>query len=106
MFPGPATRSSESFITHPIRAITGTQLAEAIAAEKLDEFGNLTQVPRQCLVRAVRASTGTGKFKQTTADTIDTDAEDETFLSSVVADRSEWSDGLESDAMEISNKEV
>ena len=92
--------------SRPIRAVTGTRLAEAIAAEKLDEFGNPTQVPRQRLVRAVQASTGTGKRKQTTADTIDTDAEDETFISSVVADGSESSDGSESDAMEISNEEV
>jgi hypothetical protein len=93
--------------SRPIRATAGTRLAQAIAAEKLDEYG--VSCRRFVLPRDAKAS---GKRKRPTTDesrgnAIDTDTEDKTFAISVSEGGcSDDSPDLDSDDIEIGNKEV
>ncbi|KAH9009949.1 hypothetical protein EDB85DRAFT_2298327 [Lactarius pseudohatsudake] len=87
----------------PVRTTTGsTRLAEAIAAEKLDEFGNPAQSSRPLgRTTGIRSPNrrASAKRKRTTVDsnaaTVDTDAEDETFIGPVTSGGSD--DGSDSD---------
>ena len=81
----------------------GTRLAAAIAAEKLDEFGNTTPAYRRHPTQPVKSRASASKRKRTLADDNDTtDTEDKTFAHSATEDGSDE----DSDAVEISNKEV
>ena len=67
----------------PIHATTGIRLAEAIAAEKLDEYGSFC-----CRFIPARDAKASAKRKRPTTtqpcgDAIDTDTKDETFAISV-----------------------
>jgi hypothetical protein len=97
----------------PTRATAGTRLAEAIAAEKLDEYGSSCR--RFIQPRDVRTSTK--RKRQTTINvppdnaigTIDSDAEDETFALSVSKDGCDADSPdseAESNGIEIGNEEV
>jgi hypothetical protein len=80
----------------------GTQLATALAAEKLNKFGNPIPASHWHPMQPVKSRAST-KCKQTTTDDIDTtDTEDKTFAASATEDGSDE----DSDAMEISNREV
>jgi hypothetical protein len=91
---GHSTRSSA-------RVTTGTRLAAAIAAEKLDEFGDLVGPHRQHPVQP-RKSRATAKRKRTATDDAGTDADDNNFSASSSDDGSD-NDG---DIDIISNEEV
>ena len=89
--------------SRPIRSTAGARLADAIAAEKLDEYGSSCR--RFILPRSTKR-----KRPATTeshCDAINTDPEDETFAISVSEggsdDNSQDSDGNE---IEIGNDEV
>jgi hypothetical protein len=88
----------------------GTRLAAAIAAEKLDEFGNVVQPYRRRPVQP-RNSNAVAKRKRAPKDDLDevgTDADDDSFSDS--ESQATSSDGLGSDddtnVVEISNEEV
>ena len=93
--------------SRPTRATAGIWLAEAIAAEKLDEYSFSCR--RFVIPRDAKAS---AKRKQPTADesrddAVDTDTEDKTFAVTVSDGGSNGdSSDLESDDVEIRNKEV
>jgi hypothetical protein len=80
----------------------GTRLTAAIAAKKLDEFGNIT--PAYCyLMQPVKSRASANKCKQTlTGDNDITDTEGNEFATSATEDGSDE----DSDAVLISNKEV
>ena len=101
------TSSSCGQRSRPIRATAGIRLAEAIAAEKLDEFGSSCR--RFIPARDAKAS---AKCKRPTTtqpcgDAIDTDTEDETFAISV-SEGEHDGDSLDSgsDDIGIGNEEV
>jgi hypothetical protein len=97
----------------PIRATAGTRLAEAIAAEKLNEYGSLCR----CFILPRNAKTP-AKRKQPTTDEshgvsggdaiqVDTDTEDKTFAISVSEGGcDDDSPDSDSDGIEIKNEEV
>jgi hypothetical protein len=97
--------------SRPIRATAGAQLAEAIAAEKLDEYGSSCRrfiLPRDAKVSAKRKqpttdeSHGIGDAIQ-----VDTDMEDKTFVISVSdGGCDDDSPDSDSDGIEIGNEEV
>ena len=66
----------------------GTRLAAAIAAEKLDEFGNPTQPYRQHPIQT-HNSHATAKCKRLTTDDTSTDVEDDDFAASSTDDESD-----------------
>ncbi|KAF8804686.1 hypothetical protein BYT27DRAFT_7259161 [Phlegmacium glaucopus] len=72
--------------TCPMRTTQGTQLAAAIAAEKLDEFGNNAQPSR----RQPRKSQTVAKRKQIVTDSdAGTDADNNNFAASSTEDGSD-----------------
>ena len=78
------------------------RLATAIAAKKLDKFGNPVPASRRRPMQPVK-SRASAKHKWTTTDDIGTtNTEDNTFVASATEDRSDE----DSDAIEISNEEV
>jgi hypothetical protein len=85
--------------SRPVRATAGTRLAAALAAEKLDEFGNscrrLGGLAQSLKPRGL-------KRKRATMDDDDTDAEDQNFAASSTEDGSDD----HSEILEISNEEV
>lgn len=83
----------------PVRATAGTRLAAAIAAEKLDEFGNtIRSRPAQPL-----KPRGPAKRKRATMDDEDeTDADDQNFA----AASSTEDEADHSDVIDITNEEV
>lgn len=83
---------------------TGSRLAEAIAAEKLDEFGN----PIHSYHRRPTHSRATVKRKRATGniqEDIESDVDDQTYTSSI-EDGSDEDDDNISEVIEISNEEV
>ena len=97
VFPGQCSR--------PVRA-TGARLVAAIAAEKLDEFGNPTRSSRRHHAKPLKPR-ASNKRKQTAMDNVDTDVEDETFAVSVTdSDTDDSDDDSDSDGTGISNGEV
>lgn len=91
----------------PIRATAGARLAEAIATEKLDEYGVACRrfvLPRDAKASAKRKRPTTNEPR---GDAIDTDTEDKTFAISV-SEGGRDSDSLDSDSdvLEIGNEEV
>ncbi|KAH9160626.1 hypothetical protein EDB89DRAFT_871052 [Lactarius sanguifluus] len=107
--PTPSAASTPGDQRRPVRTTTGgTRLAEAIAAEKLDEFGNPVQSSRR-RTTGIRSPNhrASAKRKRTTADnatTVDTDTEDKTFIGPVTSGGSD--DGSDSDDVDIGNKEI
>ena len=96
---------------HPIHATTGTQYAEAITAEKVDEFGSSTYRFIQPRVAKMSAKckqwTATNTLPSDSCNVIDSDAEDLTFTTSVSEDGSESKSGdLNSDGIEIGNQKI
>jgi len=99
--------------SRPIRASAGTRLAEAIAAEKLDEYGSSCRrfiVPRDAKLSAKRKRPTTDESRGVGGGNViqvETDTEDKTFAISVSEggcdDESPDSD---SDGIEIGNEEV
>jgi hypothetical protein len=92
--------------SRPIRAAAGARLAEAIAAEKLNEDGTSCRrfIPRDAKASAKRKRPITDD-SELPGDAIDTDTEDVTYAISV----SEGDDDLpvsDEDAIEIGNQEV
>jgi hypothetical protein len=85
--------------SRPVRATAGTRLAAAIAAEKLDEFGNPIRV--QSSTRRLKPRDPV-KRKRAAMDVDETDADDKNFSASSIEDGSDGN----SDVMEISNEEV
>jgi hypothetical protein len=86
--------------SRPVRSTAGTRLADAIAAEKLDEYGSSCR--RFILPRSTKR-----KRPATTeshCDAIDTDPEDETFAISVSEGGSD--DDSDINEIEIGNDEV
>jgi hypothetical protein len=77
------------------------RLAAAIAAEKLDEFGDPVPAFHQSPTQPVK-SRASAKRKRTADDVDTTDTEDKTFAASATEDGSDE----DSDAMEVSNEEV
>ncbi len=77
----------------------GTRLAAAIAAEKLDEFGNPTQSSSQCPTQP----RGPLKHKQAMMDNNETNVDNTNFAA---ASSTEDGSDNNSDIMEISNEEV
>lgn len=95
---GHSTRSSA-------RVTTGSaRLAAAIAAEKLDEFGNLLQPHRRANAGQPCTSRAAPKRKRTITDDSGTDADDDNFTASSTDDASD-NDG-DTDIMDISNEEI
>jgi hypothetical protein len=92
--------------SRPVRVTTGTRLAEALAAEKLDEFGNPTQSSNSSCQRVIQPlkPRASAKRKRTTKDNANTDTEDRTFTASAAEDGSD--DDSDGDDIEISNEEV
>jgi hypothetical protein len=88
--------------TRPTRATQGTRLAAAIAAEKLDEFGNPIQPSRRRPAQPRKSQTD-AKRKRIVTDDAGTDADDNNFAASSTEDESDDGD---TDIMEISNEEV
>ena len=86
----------------PARANQGTRLAAALAAEKLDEFGNPVKPSRQHPVLPRKPRT-VEKRKQSFTDHADTDEDDGNFAASSTDDES---DGGDTDIVEIGNEEV
>jgi hypothetical protein len=83
---------------------TGSRLAEAIAAEKLDEFGN----PIQSYHRRPTHSRATVKYRRATRNTqedIESDVDDQTYTSPI-KDGSDEDDDNTSEVIEISNEAV
>lgn len=95
--------------SRPLRATAGTRLAEAIAAEKLDEYGLSCRrftLPQDAKVSAKRKRPTTNESRGR-GDTIDTDTEDKTFTASVSEGGSDDnSPDSDSDGIEIGNEEV
>jgi hypothetical protein len=99
--------------SRPIRTSAGSRLAEAIAAEKLDEYGSSTRrfiLPRDAKTSTKRKRLNTDKSRGVggnDAIEVDTDTEDKTFAIEVSEggcdDNSSDSD---SDGIEIGNEEV
>jgi hypothetical protein len=95
------------------RITAGTRLAAAIAAEKLDEFGNPIPLYFRRPLQT-RNSHTTAKRKQTAKsattdnDQADTDVDDGNFLSDASSGSAgdELDDDANADIMEISNEEV
>jgi len=87
--------------SRPVRATTGARLAAALAAEKLDEFGQPVQSFRRRVTQPLKPR-GITKRKRATVDDADTDVEDENFVASSTEDGSD----SDRDLMEISNEEV
>jgi len=93
--------------SRPIRTTAGTRLADALAAEKLDENGLSCRrfiQPRDAKASAKRKQPTTDKLH---GDAMDTDTEDKTFAISV--SEGECDDDLsdsDSDDIEIGNNEV
>ena len=85
----------------PLRSTAGSQLAAAIAAEKLDEFGNPIQ-PRR-LPGESRNSRIDAKRKRDDANDVDTDVDDDNFVSDSSASDGE-SERDNSDVQEVSNE--
>ena len=89
------------------RATAGTRLAEAIAAEKLDEYGLSCRrfvIPRDAKPSAKRKRPTT---EESRGDPIDTDMEDKTFAISVSEGGSDDDlPDLDSDDVKIGNEEV
>jgi hypothetical protein len=98
--------------SRPIRATAGARLAEAIAAEKLDEYGSSCRrfiIPRDAKVSAKRKRPVTDASCDIGGDAIqvDTDVEDKTFAISVSEGGcNDDSSDSESDGVEIGNEEV
>jgi hypothetical protein len=78
------------------------RLAAAIAAEKLDEFGNPVQPSRRRPTQPRKSQT-VAKRKRMVMDDAGTDADDDNFSASSTGDESDDGD---TDIMEISNEEV
>jgi hypothetical protein len=95
---GQSTRSST-------RTTTGARLAAAIAAEKLDEFGNPVQLYHQRPTEP-RNSRTVAKRKRMAIDDADTDPDDDNFAASSADDESGNDDRDNTDIVEISNEEV
>ena len=90
---------------HPTRTTAGTRLADAIAAEKLDEYGSSCRCiiqPRDARASAKRRRPAADESRGGEATQGDTDTEDKTFAISV----SEGSSGSDSDGLEVGNDEV
>jgi hypothetical protein len=94
--------------SRPVRSTAGTRLAEAIAAEKLDEFGSSCRrfiLPRDAKAPAKRKRPTTDASRSDVIQ-VDSDPEDQTFAVSVSEggnnDDSSDSDGED----EIANEEV
>jgi DNA-directed RNA polymerase specialized sigma24 family protein len=85
----------------PLRSTAGSRLAAAIAAEKLDEFGNPIQ-PRW-LPGESRNSRIDAKRKRDDANDVDTDVDDDNFVSDSSASDGE-SERDNSDVQEVSNE--
>jgi hypothetical protein len=85
----------------PVRATTGGRLAAALAAEKLDEYGNPIQSHRQRVTQPLKPR-AIAKHKRAIVDDAEMDVEDEDFVGSSMEDESD----NDTDVMEISNKEV
>jgi hypothetical protein len=79
----------------------GTRLAAAVAAEKLDEFGNPVQLSCRHRTQPLKPR-GTIKRKRATIDDDETDVGDKNFAASSTEDGSDDN----SDIMDISNEEV
>ncbi|KAF8219691.1 hypothetical protein L208DRAFT_1338569 [Tricholoma matsutake] len=95
---GHSTRSSA-------RVTTGSaQLAAAIAAEKLDEFGNLLQPHQRANAGQPCTSWAAPKCKRTVTDNPGTDADDDNFTTSSTDDALD-NDG-DTNIMDISNEEI
>ena len=88
---------------HPVRNTNGARLASAIAAEKLDEFGNTVQ-PRRPHGQSWNTRV---KHKWDAAKDVDTDLDDDNYVSSSSSDVGSL-DGDDSEVGEIqvSNEEV
>jgi len=87
----------------PLRSTAGARLAEAIAAEKLDEFGSSCRrfiTPRDPKTPAKRKRPPTDVL---CADTVDTDVDDGTFVIAVTEGES---DSSSNSGVEIGNEEV
>lgn len=89
--------------SRPHRTTAGTRLAEAIAAEKLDEFGKPTPSSRRLNPPLRAHPRPSAKRKRTAGDVtgpvvIDTDVEDKSFTSG--------SDGLSDDDSDIMDLEI
>ena len=78
------------------------RLAEAIAAEKLNKFGNPVQPSHRCPTQPRKSQT-VAKHKQMVINYAGTDADDDNFSASSTGDESDDGD---TDIMEISNEEV
>jgi len=99
--------------SRPIRTSAGTRLAEAIAAEKLDEYGSSTRrfvLPRDAKTSTKRKRLNTDKSHGvggSDAIEVDTDREDKTFAISVSEGGcDDNSSDSNSDGIEIGNEEV
>ena len=86
--------------TRPVRGTTGARMAAALAAEKLDEFGNPVQ-SRRHVAQPLRP--GAIAKRKRVVDDAETDVDDNNFIASSTSE-----DGSDdgSDVMEISNEEV
>ena len=91
--------SESGLRSRPVRATAGARLAEAIAAERLDEFGNP-------ITRRLNPSRLLSKRKRLSpdADGVDSDPEDKTFGDADGGSNSD--DDSDTDIMEIGNEEV
>ena len=96
--------------SRPIRTTAGTRLAEAIAAEKLDENGSSCRrfmLPRDAKASAKRKRPTTNESHGGEAIPVDTDTEDKTFAISVSeGGYDDSSSGSDSEGLEIGNEEV
>ena len=92
--------------SRPLRATTGARLAEAIAAEKLDEFGNPLRSYQRRIAQPHKQRRGPAKRKRATGDIEDeSDVEDQTYTSTVENESDNDDDDI-SEVMEITNDEV
>jgi hypothetical protein len=82
------------------RTATGTRLAAAIAAEKLNEFGDPDQLYRRRPAQPRNSRPSVAKRKRTAIEDVDTDADDDNFAASSTED------GSGDDDVVISNEEV
>jgi hypothetical protein len=96
--------------SRPIRATAGTRLAEAIAAEKLDEYGTSCRrfiLPRDAKASAKRKRPATDTLHGDAVIAVNTDTEDKDFTISVSeGERDDDSSDSGSDGIEIGNNEV
>ncbi|KAI0282623.1 hypothetical protein BC826DRAFT_974203 [Russula brevipes] len=97
----PSSHLQEGQCSRPAWATTGGRLAAALAAEKLDEYGNPVMSFRRRVTQPLKPRAIT-KRKRATVDDAETDVEDENFVDSSTED------GLDTDIdlVEISNEEV